>query len=235
MWNKTKSLYDTDAAYWYSQYEEQFLFEKGNLESQLAAARKRKGDDIFELRMYGGILAALVLLVPLEAVFMLAGGLVLSIVAAVGLFILIAGYTIALPVVCYKLVKGSFLYLVYHNRNFAAFLKNKYQISNINHEIFALQKRLQEFEAYEKKLDVWKMQLEDGMTGQQLLSYRQYFEQIDYGLPIAIIEGSKGGLQSLTKKVAWIGGILLWLLLVSLVVKVLLWISGGIAAIFGQL
>ena len=179
MWNKTKSLYDTDAAYWYSQYEEQFLFEKGKLESQLAAARKRKGDDIFELRMYGGILAALVLLVPLEAVFMLAGGLVLSIVAAVGLFILIAGYTIALPVVCYKLVKGSFLYLVYHNRNFAAFLKNKYQISNINHEIFALQKRLQEFEAYEKKLDVWKMQLEDGMTGQQLLSYRQYFEQID--------------------------------------------------------
>ena len=55
MWNKTKSLYDTDAAYWYSQYEEQFLFEKGKLESQLAAARKRKGDDIFELRMYGGI------------------------------------------------------------------------------------------------------------------------------------------------------------------------------------
>ena len=73
MWNKTKSLYDTDAAYWYSQYEEQFLFEKGKLESQLAAARKRKGDDIFEFRMYGGILAALVLLVPLEAVFMLAG------------------------------------------------------------------------------------------------------------------------------------------------------------------
>ena len=33
MWNKTKSLYDTDAAYWYSQYEEQFLFEKGKLEA----------------------------------------------------------------------------------------------------------------------------------------------------------------------------------------------------------
>ena len=83
----------------------------------------------------------------------------LSIVAAVGLFILIAGYTIALPVVCYKLVKGSFLYLVYHNKSFAAFLKNKYQISNINHEILALQKRRQEVEAYEKKLDTWKMQL----------------------------------------------------------------------------
>ena len=83
----------------------------------------------------------------------------LSIVAAVGLFILIAGYTIALLVVCYKLVKGSFLYLVYHNKSFAAFLKNKYQISNINHERRALQKRLQEFEAYEKKLDTWKMQL----------------------------------------------------------------------------
>ena len=86
MWNRTKSLYDTDAAYWYSQYEEQFLFEKGKLESQLAF-------------------------------FMLAGRLVLSIVAAVGLFILIAGYTIALPVVCYKLVKGSFLYLVQRFQN----------------------------------------------------------------------------------------------------------------------
>ena len=30
---------------------------------------------------------------------------------------------------------------------------------HINHEILALQKRLQEFEAYEKKLDTWKMQL----------------------------------------------------------------------------
>ena len=30
---------------------------------------------------------------------------------------------------------------------------------HINHEILALQKRLQEFEVYEKKLDTWKMQL----------------------------------------------------------------------------
>lgn len=69
MWNKTKSLYDTDAAYWYSQYEEQFLFEKRKAGSRFYAGR------------------------------------------------------------------------------------------HINHEILALQKRLQEFEAYEKKLDTWKMQL----------------------------------------------------------------------------
>ena len=235
MWNKTKGAYDTDAEYWYSQYEEQFLFEKGKLERQLAAAHRRKGEDIFELRMYVIILAALILMVPLEVILMLAGQIVLSVLASVGLVILVAGYLLTLPVICYKLIKGVFLYLVYHDWKFAAFLKNRFQISNINHEILALQKRLQEFEVYEEKLAEWHTQLADGITSQQLLSYREYFEQISYGLPITIIEGNKGGLRALTQKVALTGGILLWLLLASIAVKILLWVGGGFAAIFGQL
>lgn len=136
-------------------YEEKINFAKYKVESQLKSAILRKKEEEFELKLYGGIFLAMLILFPIDFVLTMAGG-IFAILGGVTMIVLVFLFIFIMPVCIYKIIKGILLWSINRQNTLGKWLMERYAITNCGAEIYTCQFWIGKYRLLLEDIERWK-------------------------------------------------------------------------------
>lgn len=227
--------YATELEYQLHTYEDKIKFAKYQVESQLDKALMRKKDEEFELKLYGGVLLFIVLLLPLSFIMSLGMWNFLALLGVPLLFIAIAGWIFAMPVCVYKVIKGTLLYSINRQNKLGQWLMKKYGIPFCNTEINTCQTYLNKYKVLLENIEHWREKSGEGQmefSGEQILEQLKAVE-LDPRIEIATMRW--GNMMRFIRRTTIIAMAVIYPLIVFLEFSVLMKTNRTIYELFRQL
>jgi hypothetical protein len=185
--------YDSTLEYELNSYEEKIEFAKYQMESQINFACARRKEEIFEQKLYGGILMGMLLMLPLSILLTMANGPKsaylgffgvaigfgpLAIIGALLLIILAFLYILMLPVCIYKTIKGIILTNMDRQSALGEWIMNKFSLSCCRQEIQTCQIYLNKYQLMLENISQWKREIAEGEEGNLSFSEVQIMERL---------------------------------------------------------
>lgn len=192
--------YRSEFEYELHTYEEKISFAKYQVQSQLNSAIIRKKQEEFELKLYGGILLAMLILFPVAFLFAMAGGL-LAFLGAVIIILLIALFIFVMPVCVYKTTKGIILWIINRQMFLGKWIMERYEIPTCGNEIYNCQVWLGKYKLILEDIERWKEEMKEGEMTFSEEQIRNKFHQINLEPKIQVATEQDGQVLSLTRRV----------------------------------
>ena len=171
--------YATELEYQLHTYEDKIKFAKYKVESQRDKAVMRKRDEEFELKLYAGILLALVILLPLSFIMSFGKWNFLALIGVPLLFVAAAGWVYAMPISIYKMIKGAILYSINKRNKLGEWFLRRYEIPFVNTEISTCQIYINKYRVLLENIEKWKEEISEGSEGQLEFPEEQILRQLE--------------------------------------------------------
>lgn len=193
--------YSSILEYELNSYEEKIGFAKYQIESQIKHACIRRKEEIFEQKLYGGLLAGMLLMLPISIMLTMANGpksahLViggaaigvgpLAIIGALLFIVLVFLYVFIFPVCIYKTIRGIILTNIDRQSALGEWISNKFALNSCRREICACQIYLNKYQLMLENISQWKQELTEGSLNFSETQIRERLYQLELNPQIKI-------------------------------------------------
>ncbi|MBQ8189080.1 MAG: hypothetical protein IJZ44_04800 [Lachnospiraceae bacterium] len=217
---KPKFEYQSELDYKLHIYEEKLDFAKYQIKSQLKDAYKRRREETYELKLWSGVLIAMLICFVLS-VFMSNSVSILVIPGVLLMFASVAAMYLLLPICVYNIVKGVFLWSINKENKLGKWLVEKCEIPTQRSEIVELQTYLNRYNILMEDLEHYREEIRDGVFDVDEAEIYHRFETVNYKPEIVVVSKYS---EKLKKLVKWVS-IISWIILMALII----WAVGAFA------
>lgn len=178
--NLASYKYDSKITYWLDYYEERTEFALTEMESHLKYAQKRKDEQEFELKLFGGILLGIILFLPISLALPMSGVFPLVILGGVLVLIEIFAIVFVIPICIYKIIR-SFVSKVINDKDnsLGDWLVQRYHVPRLTAEIQACQTYVGRYKEQLANIASWREMLEQGSFEMEETELKNHMEKIN--------------------------------------------------------
>lgn len=210
---KPRFEYQSELDYKLHIYEEKLDFAKYQIKSQLKDAYKRRREETYELKLWSGILAG-ILLCFILSVFMSNSVSILVLPGVLLMFASVAAIYLMLPFCVYNIVKDVFLWSINKENKLGKWLVEKCEIPTQRAEIKELQEYLNRYNILTEDLERYREDIRDGVFDVDEAEIYRRFETVNYKPEIVVVSKYSEKLKKLVKRVS----IISWIILMALII-----------------
>ncbi len=212
--------YDSEITYWLDYYEDRLEFALKEVNMQLHSAQERKKEQEFELKLWIGILLAMVLLLPISLAMPMTGMLVLMIIGGVFVTIEIFAFVFIMPICVYKIIKGVVSKVINDKNNaFGDWIVQRYHVPRLTGEILACQTHVGRYKEQLANIASWREMLENGSFDMEVSEIKNRMEKVNFEPNIELASKHNDKLKRMTQRGAIIASMLIFSMLILLIVK----------------
>lgn len=218
--NLASYKYDSKITYWLDYYEDRIGFALTEMESQLNHAQKRKEEQEFELKLFGGILLAIILLLPISLVFPLSGVLPLMIIGGVLVIVEILAIVFVIPICIYKIIR-SFVSKVINDKDnsLGDWLVQRYHVPRLTAEIQACQIYVGRYKEQLANIASWREMVEQGSFDMKESELKNHMEKLNLDPQIETASANSFRLKSLITRITIAVVAVVFVILLALIFK----------------
>lgn len=217
---KTVYKYDDNAAYWLDHYEDKIGYALAEVEAQLKHAQKRKGEQDFELKLFGGIFIGIFALLPILLAMPMSGVLPLMIIGGILIIVEILAIAIVIPVCIYKIINGVVGKLVNDKDSvIGGWLVQRYNVPRLTGEIQACQIYVGRYKEHLANIASWREMLEEGSFDMDAEEIKNRMEKVNLDPQIEAASKNHYRLKRLINRITIAVAIVIFAILITLVVK----------------
>ena len=178
--NLASYKYDSKITYWLDYYEERIGFALIEMESHLKHAQKRKEEQEFELKLFGGILLGIILFLPISLALPMSGILPLMIIGGVFVIIEILALAFGIPICLYKIIR-SFVSKVINDKDnsLGDWIVQRYHVPRLTAEIQACQTYVGRYKEQLANIASWREMVEQGSFEMEETELKNHMEKIN--------------------------------------------------------
>lgn len=178
--NLASYKYDSKLTYWLDYYEERTEFALTEMESHLKHAQKRKEEQEFELKLFGGIALGILLFLPISLALPLSGILPLMIIGGVLVIIEILALAFGIPICIYKIVRGFVSKVINDKDNsLGDWIVQRYHVPRLTAEIQACQTYVGRYKEQLANIASWREMLEQGAFEMEETELKNRMERVN--------------------------------------------------------
>ena len=217
---RTSYKYDDGAAYWLDYYEDKIGFALTEVEAQLRHAQKRKQEQEFELRLFGGIFLGIFGFLPIALALPMSGVFPLMLIGGVLVIIEILAIALVIPVCIYKIIKSLVSKVINDKDNeLGDWIVQKYQVPRITGEIAACQIFVGRYKEHLANIASWRKMLEQGSFEMDAEEIKNRMEKVNLDPKIETASQGNYKLKRLINRITIAVVAVLFAIIIALVVK----------------
>ena len=178
--NLASYKYDSKITYWLDHYEERIGFALTEMESKLKHAQKRKEEQEFELKLFGGILLGIILFLPISLALPMSGVFPLVILGGVLVLIEIFAIVFVIPICIYKIIR-SFVSKVINDKDnsLGDWLVQRYHVPRLTAEIQACRTYVGRYKEQLANIASWREMVEQGSFDMKESELKNHMEKLN--------------------------------------------------------
>lgn len=207
-----KYQYDSEEEYLVNHYTDKTLFAKYNMERQLLSATTRQKDLEFELKLFGGAWAAMILLLPIGAIMCIASFILAVMGGALLVVACIFALIVLLPYCIYKTCRALLVLGINKQNAIGQWAVKKFSLTVYKSEVQQCQEYSQRYTLLLEDLSEWKEALSRGEpVDAGAISKR--VSGIDFDPEIKVTNPNSGELKQFSRKISIVVSIITYILL----------------------
>ena len=212
--------YEDGAAYWLDYYEDKIGFALTEVEAQLKHAQKRKEEQDFELKLFGGIFLGIFGFLPICLAMPMSGVLPFVIIGGVLVSVEILAIAIVIPVCIYKIINSVVSKLVNDkDSQIGNWLVQRYHVPRLTGEIQACQIYVGRYKEHLANIASWKEMLEQGSFDMDVEEIKNRMEKVNLDLQIEAATKNHYGLKKLINRITIVTAAVIFAIIFALIVK----------------
>lgn len=207
-----KYEYDSEEEYLLNHYIDKAMFAKYNMERQLLSAEGRQKDLEFELKLFGGAWAAMILLLPIGIIMCIASFMLAIMGGALLVVFCISALVVLLPYCIYKTCKALLVFGINKQNAIGRWAVKKFSLTIYKSEVQQCQEYSQRYTILLEDLNEWKEGLSRGESV-DAKTIAKRVEGIKFDPVIKVTNPNSGELKQFSQKVSIIVSIITYILL----------------------